>query len=664
MDRAGEPKRLLQGAAVGAAVALALFAVEAASVMSTGAIGVNIDTSGPFAAVFAAIKPLLPSLIARVVLIYATGGALLGAAAALLSGAVETPRERRLLFVADLAALWVLLAWRTAVLRPALFDDVGFLRRPLTWLSIHGQPGHPLIALTALLLWHAWMARTRLVTWRPSWVVTGSLIAGALAYEAFSVAPEQPEKHPPLVVLIGIDAFRPDRLEAYGGKAHVAPHLDAFAKDAVLFDRAFTPIAQTEPAWRSLLTARWPTVTGVRYPLTAEDRWAPLPTFASQLAQSGWQTVFTTDCSRFNFQPENAGFTQRFQPPRGAINFALEKMRFRGIGLFATNAIGAQVLPEMVDNRALAGIHDPFGYAERLGDRLVQLAAKGPTLFSWHATAAHFPGDPSFPFYRARVAKDVALERRLRMVFTPIADGTKPAQGWSRGESEELYDELLGQADEQVGQLFDALKRAGRYDDALIIVFSDHGESFHDGFDKLSGATPVHGARLQEEENRVLLAVKTPGQAAHHVNDLVRLIDLGPTILDWAHVPSLGSADGQSALPAIQGKPLEPRLLFAETGYTHASPAAFDDEHLAVAPRTFDAYRVRPDGVIEMTALAHEGVLREKDFGAFDGEHWLVRAPLADGKMRETCAGNCEALSAFLDKVLGHRAPAEQAGAP
>ncbi len=563
------------------------------------------------------------------------------------------------------------------MLRPALFDDVGFLHRPLAWLVLHGQPWHPVLGLALLLAGHGVAARVPLLRgdWlrsplfraRPPLRVAGTFAAAGLLFAGWELSPRPVGPHPPLVVLIGIDAFRPDRLAAYGGTAGVAPHLDAFARDATLFDRAFTPIAQTEPAWRALLTARWPTVTGVRYPLTAVERWAPLPTFASRLTQAGWQTVFSTDCSRFNYQPQQSGFATRVQPPRGALNFALEKLRFRAVGMFADNALGARLLPEMVDNRALAGIHDPFAYADRLAERLVSVAQRGPTLFAWHATAAHFPGDPSYPFYRARVPAELALERRLRMVFTPIADGKTAvgaSEGWTREDSEALYDELLGQADAQLGVLLAALKRAGRYDDALIIVFSDHGESFHTGFDALSGATPVHGARLQESENHILLAVKVPGRPAAHVDGLVRLVDLGPTILDWAKAAPLPAADGESLLPALDGEVLTRRLLFAETGYTHASPQAFDDAHLAAAPRTFEAYQVRSDGVVEMTPAAHEGVLKEKDFGAFDGEHWLRRAPLADGTVRETCEGNCQVLSAFLDRVLGHVGGGDGAGAP
>jgi arylsulfatase A-like enzyme len=459
------------------------------------------------------------------------------------------------------------------------------------------------------------------------------------------------------VVVIGIDAFRPDRLKAQGGTGAVAPHVERFLEDATLFSQAYTPIAQTEPAWRSLLTARWPHETGVRYALTAESRLRLQPTFPQSFSRAGWRTVFATDCSRFHAEGPASGFDTRLQPPRGAVNFLLEKLRYRALGAFADHALGAAWVPEFIDNRALAGIHDPMGYAERLASRLVDEAGQGPTLFAFHATAAHFPGDPVYPFYRRFVPPSEPLERRLRMHFAPVSPGARG--GWSRQGAEALYDELLSQADAQVGLLLDALKRTGRYDDALIVLLSDHGESFHSDRPDLAGATPVHGARLSEEENRVLLAVKPPrgrGSGPAVVDALVRLVDVGPTVLELSGLPALPEVDGVSLAPLLRGEALEPLPLYAETGFTHVLPEVFDAGHWPGAPRAFDAYRLRPDGVVEMGEAAHAAILREKDQGAFDGKRWWVDRPRADGGVLRTCHGDCEgpdalALEAWLDRV-------------
>ena len=43
--------------------------------------------------------------------------------------------------------------------------------------------------------------------------------------------------------------------------------------------------------------------------------------------------MFATDCSRFHWEGSDSGFATRLQPPRGAVNFLLEKLRYRGLGL-------------------------------------------------------------------------------------------------------------------------------------------------------------------------------------------------------------------------------------------------------------------------------------------------------------------------------------------
>ncbi|MBZ4415621.1 sulfatase-like hydrolase/transferase [Myxococcus sp. RHSTA-1-4] len=653
--------RLLCGAGLG----WVLFAAESWLLLRSGMVGVDIPVDGPYAALAAAVRPVIPGLLLRVAAVYAVAGAVLAAVAGVLARAWGPGRGRGVGALAVLGqglVLVALLAWDRAIARPALFDDLPAVRPLLAWLVEHGEPWHPRAVAGAWLVLHAgvWLMRSG-TPWR-RWMA-GVAVAGgsALLLLGLGGLPAREARHP-LVVVIGIDAFRPDRLRSQGGTGAVAPHVERFLEDATLFTRAYTPIAQTEPAWRSLLTARWPHTTGVRYALTAESRLKLQPTFPQTFSQAGWRTVFATDCSRFHAEGPASGFDTRLQPPRGAINFALEKLRYRALGAFADHALGAAWVPEFIDNRALAGIHDPMGYAERLASRLVDEARQGPTLFAFHATAAHFPGDPVYPFYRRFVPPTEPLERRLRMHFAPVSPGAKG--GWSREGAEALYDELLAQADAQVGELLDALRRTGRYDDALIVLLSDHGESFHADRPDLAGATPVHGARLGEEENRVLLAVKPPrgrGSGPAVVDALVRLVDVGPTLLELSGLPALQGVDGVSLAPLLRGGTLEPLELYAETGFTHVLPEVFDAGHWPGAARAFDAYRIRPDGVVEMGEAAHAAILREKDQGAFDGRRWWVDRPRADGRVLRTCEGECEgpdaqALEAWLDGVQGRTA--------
>jgi Sulfatase len=233
---------------------------------------------------------------------------------------------RALACAVELSGFAFLLGWWHALQRPALLDDLPFGSGALEWAVNRGQVWQ-LAAFAAVWLGAHALVGVRLRGWGPALAALAAL-AGVMAFSVPSKVPASrepaPEHPPPLVVLVGIDAFRPDRLSAFGGSGAVAPNLESFVRESTLFTRAYTPITQTEPAWRSLLTARWPHRTGVRHPLTADEQVEPAPTFVSALRERGWFTSFRTDCSRWHYSLPSSGFEERLQPPRGALNFVLE----------------------------------------------------------------------------------------------------------------------------------------------------------------------------------------------------------------------------------------------------------------------------------------------------------------------------------------------------
>ena len=66
------------------------------------------------------------------------------------------------------------------------------------------------------------------------------------------------------ILLITMDTTRADHLSCYGYGLETSPALDAFAKGAVRFTRAYTPVPYTLPAHATILTGWWPKDHGVR----------------------------------------------------------------------------------------------------------------------------------------------------------------------------------------------------------------------------------------------------------------------------------------------------------------------------------------------------------------------------------------------------------------
>jgi arylsulfatase A-like enzyme/Flp pilus assembly protein TadD len=67
------------------------------------------------------------------------------------------------------------------------------------------------------------------------------------------------------VIIFSIDTLRADRLPVYGYDAIETPHIDRFAADSVVFERAYSHSPQTLPAHASILSGLLPFEHGVRF---------------------------------------------------------------------------------------------------------------------------------------------------------------------------------------------------------------------------------------------------------------------------------------------------------------------------------------------------------------------------------------------------------------
>jgi arylsulfatase A-like enzyme len=106
--------------------------------------------------------------------------------------------------------------------------------------------------------------------------------------------------------------------------------------------------------------------------------------------------------------------------------------------------------------------------------------------------------------------------------------------------------------DHHLGRLLQSLRAAGRYDDALIIIVADHGETF--GEHGLFG----HARWLYEELLRVPLVIRFPHgrDGGTAVSGQVSVVDL---------LPLVASEVGLELPPDVEGAPIgERELVLAE----------------------------------------------------------------------------------------------------
>lgn len=365
---------------------------------------------------------------------------------------------------------------------------------------------------------------------------TGAIAALSLAVAACgSDDGPRPTK---TVVVISLDTLRPDRLGVYGGAPGVSPVLDALAREAAVFDNAHAPSSWTLPSHVSLFTGLDPVAHGVR---TSEDQ---LPdaadTLAERLGRAGFRTAAFTDGG---FVGPGWGMEQGFELYDAA--------------------------------REENGRH---GFDRHLDSALAWMAERRdePYFLFLHTYDVHAPYDECDPAvqatFRARPAKDGPLDFKLFQAgHTRVQRELRISE---YGRMEELlrdYDAGIAEADLGVGRVLDALRESGRYDDALVIVLSDHGESFFD-----SGLWVGHGLGLRDEELRVPLIVKfSRGEfAGARCAELVDLLDVLPTVCESAGVPIDPKrgvrVQGESLVGALRGAKRARSLVFGSTANTES----------------------------------------------------------------------------------------------
>lgn len=106
---------------------------------------------------------------------------------------------------------------------------------------------------------------------------------------------------------------------------------------------------------------------------------------------------------------------------------------------------------------------------------------------------------------------------------------------------------LMTMFDQAIGELFDAIKKNGMWDNTMIIFTSDQGSmlSDHGLYDK--------GPYAYDELMRIPMLIKAPGVAPKKVEHHVSLIDLNQTMVEYMGLhPQQANLDSRSLMPLIE----------------------------------------------------------------------------------------------------------------
>jgi len=154
--------------------------------------------------------------------------------------------------------------------------------------------------------------------------------------------------------------------------------------------------------------------------------------------------------------------------------------------------------------------------------------------------------------------------------------------------SVEAYDEEVLAADVAIDTLLRGFQNLRDLDRAVVVLTADHGEQFldHGGWE--------HNDTLYDELIRVPLVVRAPGAKPEVVQSQVEILDLYPTLLDYADVPIPTDLPGRS-LARHSAAALEPAPAFSEIAGTKYAVRTDGWKLIVSADRPAQLFDLRAD---------------------------------------------------------------------
>jgi arylsulfatase A-like enzyme len=335
------------------------------------------------------------------------------------------------------------------------------------------------------------------------------------------------------VVLVSLDTLRADHLSAFGYGRETSPNIQAFAEQSLVFEQAFSHSPKTAPSHMSIMTGLLPNAHGVRN-YGEDDNFKlgrDVPTLPKILKQHGWRTAAFT--SGGHVRPM-LGFGDGFE------------------------------------------VYETTGMVHTIFDRGLEQAAQfagEPFFLFLHTYEIHDPYIPPKSYREKFVSADYAgniigdrkeLKQLTEAVWSKLAsefwEHVDRASAADIQHLKDLYDGSIRYCDDSFGDLLDGLDRIDALDNTLVILLSDHGESFGE-----------RGEFIHESVHQELLHVPLilglpksfPKRLRGRFDERVQLVDVLPTVMEVLDLPLPAIAQGRSLLGVARGDGSGPRPHFS-----------------------------------------------------------------------------------------------------
>jgi arylsulfatase A-like enzyme len=467
----------------------------------------------------------------------------------------QTPLQLKIIVIVCISCIAIFLAW--------LFRGKAGL-----WLSAIAERITPLVWLFAICI-----TLSLLIVGFHLWGDTTNRVLPHMVTK--SAALEAGEKRPN-ILLVTFDALFARRMSVYGYNRETTPFMKKWAKSASLFKRTEASSSYTAPTTSSIITGKrvW-THRKYQHDPAAHPLNSNTENLALVLKENGYYTsayivngVASVNALGISSSIDTAPLVTEFFKP-GSIEGFIEKYLSLLFGnKFSTyNWIGQDdfiftVLLRKIDKEVFTTEVPP----KLAFNKFLEVMDNNPhkPFFAWiHLFVPHAPYTPPRPFagtfnsswelreknkiysYNPEIRK---YNNKINSDLLPFPEELKEKIKLLR----DYYDEFILYSDKQFENFIDDLRKRDWFNNTVIIVSADHGESFyeHNYFQ--------HGSpHLYEQVTNIPLIIKEPDQVEGRIiDDLVEQIDIPATILGLANIPVPSWIEGRSLLPLLRDKEL------------------------------------------------------------------------------------------------------------
>ena len=412
------------------------------------------------------------------------------------------------------------------------------------------------------------------------------------------------EAKKPNILIVTTDQHQGRILDILGDKYCKTPNIDSIAASGVYFKKSYTPYPLCSPARTSLHTSRTPHEARVdrnTLPIPAD-----VPVSGQIFGAAGYETAYSGKWHMPHPYPTEGipGFV--------SLNKGTREGKLAKDVDDATASQAVEFLKRKHDKPFLlvASFINPHDICLPAGESSPLLEA----LWKRYSppAGAELPPLPANHEPVADEPEPVAQKRSKKAGVKSQFAGGWDEPKWRRYLY--AYHRMVEDVDQAIGRVLTALREAGLEENTLIIFTSDHG-------DGLAAHNWTGKMNFYEEEAAVPLIVSWKGvtPAARIDNEhLVTALDVLPTILDYAGVPTTAVMRGESLRPVIE-KPALPGHEFVVSEMAGQGPAGPQREFMVRTARykyiVFPGFQhaelffdmERDPG--EMKNLAHEDAL-------------------------------------------------------